>query len=949
MNRDSVTYRLATSGEKDVIGTLAKIAESGEAGAKRTAKAWERDMRTVEAVLERANRNAERLKVLGGSATARRIAESTGLAQSELGNTKSAEASMAAFVKAQDELARGRQRLLAQADPLYAAQQRYNTTMAEAVRLDRQGALAAGDLSRIHLNAKAELDQYSRVMGGATKNANLQRMGFQQLTYQVADVGASYASNINPMIIFAQQGTQVVQSLALMGAGADASTSKFARFSQFLVGPWGLAVMGGVSVLGILATSYLQSADAAEKAESKTFDFSRGLDVLTLSAKDSVAAMEQLEGRIRGMIELQGDFLRSDAAIAYRSVEQLEQRIANARGELAALEKRHSAIPLFNQLSGREMQRMSELRKQLADDRAALDKAIRAAAAADIALGQRAVTDAADPNEAQIRNLRGQLGELESRRLRSAELERSDPLAAATQGWFLSQEAYKAEVARINDLIEKAEELKSAATRGGGESSRAASIGDMTALLKELFPGVRITSTLRPGDKGSDHSVGRAIDFVPAGGMSQYSTAEIEEILRGAGVDIRRNAKGTQQLFGPGRHATKPGDHDDHFHLAWDGKAPDAYKMREQAEKALQEQIERNTASVRALVEAGDPYAAIAFRLQDELAEIDRLAGDGPAKGGLGSEEADIRRQQARDRATLARGELFNRQNPEFLDAIEEADRRYAEQQRAVRGILDDQERINAELAIEEQYLGKSSAERDRQLALLDFKLRLEEQGVDLASEQAQALIRGNEAIYERAEALRRSQDAMAEQQRIGESIIDTLFDPSNWDDWGDMGMRVLQMLIQEMMVLAAVNPLKNALFNTALPTLGGVLGGGGGKAGQADFLEGVWDGMFGNAIGTEYSDGGWRRVGEFGEELVRLPRGSQVMNAPRTRAMQGGSGRPVLQFDLRGAVMTEDILRQMQQMADAAAAEGAQRGAHDGAQAVMQAHHDSYGAIWQT
>ena len=86
MKRDSVTYRLATSGERDVIRTFAKIAESGEAGAKRTAKAWERDMRTVEAVLERANRNAERLKVLGGSATARRIAESTGLAQSELGN-----------------------------------------------------------------------------------------------------------------------------------------------------------------------------------------------------------------------------------------------------------------------------------------------------------------------------------------------------------------------------------------------------------------------------------------------------------------------------------------------------------------------------------------------------------------------------------------------------------------------------------------------------------------------------------------------------------------------------------------------------------------------------------------------------------------------------------------------------------------------------------------------
>ena len=65
-------------------------------------------------------------------------------------------------------------------------------------------------------------------------------------------------------------------------------------------------------------------------------------------------------------------------------------------------------------------------------------------------------------------------------------------------------------------------------------------------------------------------------------------------------------------------------------------------------------------------------------------------------------------------------------------------------------------------------------------------------------------------------------------------------------------------------------------------------------------------------------AEAGVFRVGEFGEELVSLPQGSRVMNATRTRQMDraaaGASARPVV-FDLRGAVVTEDLLQQMNQM----------------------------------
>ncbi len=110
----------------------------------------------------------------------------------------------------------------------------------------------------------------------------------------------------------------------------------------------------------------------------------------------------------------------------------------------------------------------------------------------------------------------------------------------------------------------------------------------MRALVTDLFPGARITSTT--GGKhvaGSDHPKGQAIDFVPAGGMGQYSTAEVEKILEDAGVTIRRNANGTKQIFGPGRSAVKPGDHDDHFHVAWTGGAsPEEAERRAAQAKA---------------------------------------------------------------------------------------------------------------------------------------------------------------------------------------------------------------------------------------------------------------------------------------------------------------------------------------------------------------------------
>lgn len=163
--------------------------------------------------------------------------------------------------------------------------------------------------------------------------------------------------------------------------------------------------------------------------------------------------------------------------------------------------------------------------------------------------------------------------------------------------------------------------------------------------------------------------------------------------------------------------------------------------------------------------------------------------------------------------------------------------------------------------------------------------------------------------------------DAAKQMKGAYESAFDRIGDmlaagKTDWSSYRDAGKAAINDIIGEMLRLAAINPLKNALFGQNNPTLGsgGILGaifgkGGGAKGilpgdqpamqlptnifGGGSILSSVFKVLRipGFAAGTDYAPGGWAKVGEQGEELVRLPRGSQVFNAQRTAAMTKGGG----------------------------------------------------------
>ncbi|MEE4207186.1 MAG: hypothetical protein V2I39_12905 [Erythrobacter sp.] len=386
---------------------------------------------------------------------AREVAEATKRAASANGQF---DASMSAATRAAFELANAEERasreMLEQVTALDAVQRELNQT-ASATDLVSQ-ATRRGQAAR----------------GAATGSIRAERTAFVQLGQQMQDVTVQAQLGTNAFVIFSQQVPQAAFALSGLSNSANATKARIGQLATFLAGPWGAAIFAATAVLGPLAARMLDSGDAADEARGKTFDFAEGLDVLSLSAADASSAMDQLSNALRGAIRLQGDFLRGQADIATSSVASLENRIASAQAELAAIERRASVIPLLDRRSGAEIARSGQLERQIAADRAALPGARLAAANAAVAIGQRNVQERLDPNQARINDIDRQIADLNARRRRAVRIDSLD------DGIFFSQEQYETELERLVVLRKEAEEAQKAvdrsSRRSGGERSAGA-------------------------------------------------------------------------------------------------------------------------------------------------------------------------------------------------------------------------------------------------------------------------------------------------------------------------------------------------------------------------------------------------------------------------------------------------------------------------------------------
>lgn len=175
----------------------------------------------------------------------------------------------------------------------------------------------------------------------------------------------------------------------------------------------------------------------------------------------------------------------------------------------------------------------------------------------------------------------------------------------------------------------------------------------------------------------------------------------------------------------------------------------------------------------------------------------------------------------------------------EEITRIKQAASEYGRLQEAIKAtnILRDQADNLQQLRLEISLIGQSEAARSRALALAKAEKQIRDQGITANSQLAQQMRAGAAQEADQAVRLSRLQDAWNTLQTTGESAIDSIGDALRTGDWAGAVNSVLTDIQKSFITLGVTNPLKNALFGTNYGTLsdaGGLIGklfGGGDSA----------------------------------------------------------------------------------------------------------------------
>ena len=188
---------------------------------------------------------------------------------------------------------------------------------------------------------------------------------------------------------------------------------------------------------------------------------------------------------------------------------------------------------------------------------------------------------------------------------------------------------------------------------------------------------------------------------------------------------------------------------------------------------------------------------------------------------------------------------------------------------------------------------GADTAQRDQVLASLRTEQDLRRRGIDLASGEGRAIIENAGRIERLTQELQAQDAAYRAIETAAGSALDRSADvlsqgKFDWTSWAEAGRAALQDLTREMVKLALLNPLKNLLFGSALPSLGQ-----GGSLFARLFHEGglVGAGGIGRMVpaaaflgAPRLHDGAFLRPDEV---PAILQRGERVLNRKEARAYE--------------------------------------------------------------
>lgn len=886
-----VAIRLGTEGKATVVADLEQLGVTGDAAFNRIARSAAKAARDADQAMEFAQRQATKLAAIMPGLSPGRLDAAAGVRD---GVGKSAEASAAVFSSAYGQMEARAQALLRAIDPVRDAQARYNATIGEARGLVAAGVMSLDDYVRVLQSERATLDAVASAHGRSVGSANASRQAMAGASYQVQDFFVQLSMGANPINAFVVQGGQLAGQFMNVEGRAGA-------VARFLMGPWGLALQIGLMALAPFVAKLWEKSDASKKAEDASKKHREAVLALAEAQEKAILTAERKQA-----LDTAGIKIDLDAAIAVRVRTQSELDRAQAIARMAAAQAMSSsgsadeAIAKEGDLA-RANALVEQLSKSLADNADKIEKLQRGF---DVGYGrmiQQRVEAKSTPE-----------GAIKSRYDRMIAEAISD-LSGVANGPRLN--------AKLNELYAARDRELKAIEKGTQARDREALTANSVAkMLRGELPGVHITSTTGGKHvKNSYHYRNQAVDFVPAGGMNSMTKADVRRIFESRGIQI-------VELLGPGDKG-----HSNHFHVAWTKGKLSLDEFTDAAKRA--EEAKRDLAS---LTSQFAPATAAADTYREALAKIAKL----------NPPNADALRAGAWVEYAQKRAGLFTLDSVESFRPEEDAENKRIADDKARReraadyaaNMLRDQGDRMALAERELQLVGANDNFRDAEMSKLRLILDLRRARVEAGSEDEAQILANAAALDQMADGLRRQEALWGEIRSIGENAIDRLFDPTSAESWGDRIKGILGDLKNEFIKLALLNPLKNLLYGESAPTLGGIFGklfGGGGNgivAGDGSVVPVSHGKAFPFATGTEHAPGGTALVGEEGPELVSLPRGSRVTTAAETRRMLAGNDNaaPAVHnhFHLEGAVLTQDLVDQMNVIGNVAATRGAAGGA---------------------
>lgn len=935
----NVAIRLGTEGKAQVRADLDEIANSGDAVAKRWSRSFERAGDDVQAAMQRqANAAAKLAMIMPQSSMQMRIndANGTGFGQWE-GSARQSAAAFRELYAEQERLEAGARALRAAIDPAVAAQDRFNAEMAEARTL-----IAAGKISLDEYVAKLRIERAALNESAEGHRRNGTAMAALAPQFQDILTQASMGANIFPVLAI-QIGQAASQMIYMEGAAG--------KFASVMMSPVGLAIQGGLVLLGMLTSSLFASGDASDDLSKRQASLANELDRTTGKVKEQVTWLSILAGARDAEAK----------AAAARDGYQAARRSLQVNGQNAG----QTFVPDEN--GGHWVDGVSARGRAIIDRELArynggyggginaetLVRNLQAAAKNDPSMKEAVgtieqlafkVNDASNKSkDLQVTLARtavavGTATEAQRRLVAAttegtandkAMIEAKAKLAGATTAMDRAQAQYTLSIREADQAYERsnktdADKAKLLAARTSAEHAL------NVAQDANRKGGDRHAQSMGRQAAAMEVSASAALDLAKAYLAGGDAAIRAEAARKGLTDATRKGIDGDAQT--QRQLDIMIGDQ-----LANGAKSVAQLRDETAARRSVNAQLLAGTMSVDQMSRALSDEAALRPLLKlQTLAQGDALkvltdvieqykaalaeAHEEEAKGAAFQSIEATKQRVAEIKASIL--DLSKSPEQQAIAAARRAanaeadggkfsddDRKLLVEQRILEAvatsranqakyIIDAMRGQQDSIALaqrELQLAGANDNYRSVELEKLSKILEIRRDFPNMAQADIDAQLRGIEVLAGLHHQIDLAKASMEELRGFGVDFVDTVLSEDTWSSWGNAGKTILKMIQDEFIKLALLNPLKNLINgNDALPTVTSLFSSvsklfGGGNSGLNLVHE-----IGHNAAGTEYWSGGMSLVGENGPEIVSMPRGSAVTPAGETRRLLSAGQQPV-------------------------------------------------------